>query len=130
MSILNFRSKSSKDVDIVSDLDALIAKPVAFRFNGKVHAIKPISVVEFYKYANALAALNSLRDKKCTTEDLVEAYINIFSAVCDTITEKDVNNMTQAQAAALFQLTIDAVYGKAQIDIMQDEKKKSLLKIS
>ena len=47
-----FNLKTGKPIEmpesqVVSDLDAMVAMPVAFRLHGKVHYIKPISVREF-----------------------------------------------------------------------------------
>lgn len=114
-----------KALDIVSDLDKMIAEPLAFKLHGRVHKIEPISVKEFYAYSNALARLNVLRDSKSIEkEDLVDAYFELYKSVISTIKLQDVEDMTQAQAAALFQLIIDVVTGRAYAP--DEEKKKPL----
>ena len=125
MSVFNFRTgrKVSQNATIVSDLDKMIAEPIAFRLHGKIHTIEPISVKEFYAYTNALARLNALRDKEnIENGELVDAYFNLFTSVCKSIKIEDLENMTQAQVGALFQLVIDSVTGKAYTS--DEEKKK------
>lgn len=117
MSVFNLKSSGPKidDAMIVSDLDALIAKPVAFVFQGRTHLIKTMSTEVFFKTVEGIARLDRLKDKDYSKEDLVNGYLNIFSSVCDTIGRKEVEEMTQAQAMALFQLILDSVTGKAQV---------------
>ena len=125
MSLFNLKPVRA-DIPVVSDLDAMIADSVPFRFAGKIHHIKPISVLEFYQYTQALGKLMELKDSaKVTGEDLVDAYFNLFRSVCDTITHADIEKMTTAQAGALFALTIECVTGKAQGDESELVKKKT-----
>ena len=108
--------------EVVSDLDALISDPVAFRFKGKAHVIKAISVQEFLKTSEALARMNTLLEAKTVGfEEIVDSYYELIHAVCDTIHREDVLKMTQAQVSALISLVIKAVTGEAQID-----KKKAI----
>ncbi len=124
MGIFNLKTgKKVEDVNIVSDLDRMVADSVAFRLHGKVHKIKPITVKEFYEYSNAIARLKVIeKADKVKKDEIVDAYYNLIHSVVDTINLSDVENMTQAQAAALFSLILDAISGKAQVD----EKKNSL----
>jgi hypothetical protein len=108
---------------VVSDLDALIAAPVPFKFNGKVHVINPISVVEFYKYINALSGIMNLNQDSVTVDEMIDKYYALFGAICDTITRNDISSMTQAQVTALFQLTVDSIMGKSQTDHYDIQKK-------
>jgi hypothetical protein len=129
MNIFNLRTgRKKEEINVVSDLDAMIADPVPFRYLGRVHKIKPISVLEFYKYTNALANLMALKDRKdATSEDMLDAYFNLFKSVCDTITHKDIESMSTAQIAALFKLTVDSITGAAQAtnEVANTEKKNS-----
>lgn len=127
--IFNMKQPRQDNIPVVSDLDAMIASSVPFRFMGKVHYIKPISVLEFYQYTQALGKLMELKDnEKVSGEELVDHYFNLFKTVCDTITHSDIEKMTTSQASALFALTLDCVTGKAHGDQSQtdDLKKKSL----
>ena len=108
----------------VADLDAIVADPVPFRFKGKIHILKPIELDNFLRFANAQAEIMRTtgdKESKISTEELAKRYHRVFSAVCDTITVKDVMSMEQVQIAALYQLVIDMVTG--QVD-MGDGKKK------
>ena len=117
MNLFNLKPTRQENIPVVSDLDAMIASSVPFRFMGKVHHIKPISVLEFYQYTQALGKLMELKDhEKVTGEELVDHYFNLFKTVCDTITHQDIEKMSTSQASALFALTLDCVTGKAQAD--------------
>lgn len=111
------------DTDIVSDLDALVAKPIAFKLGGKIRQIKPVTTIQFFTIVNRLAELEAIRTSPDVTgEKLLGIYHELFSAVCDDFTKEDVEEMTQAQCAGLMQLIMDVVTGKAHAEI---EKKKN-----
>ena len=127
MSILKLRPSraQSKPTDVIADLDALISNDVGFIFQGKTHRIKAITTENFFNVTNAIAKLDSMRNGKYTKADLLGTYAGIFSSVCDTIGPSDIENMTQAQVGALFQLILDCVTGKSQVTDL--EKKKANL---
>lgn len=117
------RSQAIDNNQMVADLDALIAKPIYFRWNGKAHEIKPISTKEFLVLTEKLNQMDQLRKQaEIPMDDLVDSYSDIISVVCDSIQRSDILSMTQAQVSALFQLILDCMTGKAQVDI---EKKKN-----
>lgn len=125
MNIFNLKPARQENIPVVSDLDSMVAESVPFRFNGKVHNIKPISVLEFYQYTKALGKLVELKDaERVTGEELVDCYYNLFKSVCDTITHQDIEKMSTSQASALFALTMDCVTGKAHAE--QEQKKKPI----
>ena len=130
MSLFSLKAKAAQPTAvIVSDLDALIAEPIAFRLQGEVHEIKPVSTVELLKFTNAFARLQALNESSGTLSvaDLVDAYTQVISSVCPTITRAHVEGMTQSQIAALFQLVIESVMGKAHVAPSvetADDKKK------
>lgn len=115
--IFDLKARRDQNVNVVSDLDAMVASPVPFRVHKKVHYIKPISVIEFYKFTNALAGLqNSKNLESITADDLVELYFELFHSICDTITHEDVARLSSSQLAALLKLAVDSVTGSAQTD--------------
>lgn len=133
MSLFSLRSKVESSAQVVSDLDALVAEPIAFRFKGRVHEIKPISTIELLKFTNAFATLQALSAKSGTVsvEELVSAYAEVISSVCPSITRADVEEMTQAQVGALFQLVMDSVTGKAHASPgSNDGEKKNFQKMT
>jgi hypothetical protein len=110
---------------MVADLDALLDESISFRLHGRDHEIRPISAAEFFKFTNAYAGLSALGNKnEIPTEQLISAYYEVFSSVCGTITKEDVRQMSIAQVGALFQLIIESVTGRAQVD-----QKKTLEKM-
>jgi hypothetical protein len=109
---------------VVADLDKLVSEQTAFRWDGKVHVIKPLATETFFKVCNELSRMQDLAKREAlTAKELVDAYSDLFASICDTIHRKDVESMSQAQVGALFQLVIDSVAGKSQVD----EKKKTLV---
>lgn len=128
MSLFNLRTGKVLDgpeAVVVSDLDAMIANPVAFRLHGKVHQMRPVTVKEFFAYANALVGLERLKsDEKLSDEQIVDLYCQLIQAVCDTVSKDDVKAMTHAQATALLQLVVDHITGKAHAPASDDVKKK------
>lgn len=122
-------TRTKYSAEPLTDLDAIIAESVSFRFSGKIHTLRPISLEEFLKFTNAQAKLlfklKNL-EHKVTVDELVMLYHNVISSVCDSITEDDIRRMEQVQVAALYQLVIDLVTGQVRPG---EEQKKSRKKI-
>ena len=117
--------------EVVSDLDALVSEPIAFRFNGEIHEIKPVTTIELFSFTTAFAEIQEIssRGEQVTVSELVDAYARVISSVCPTITRAHVEDMTQPQVGALFQLVMDSVVGKAHAQPgvePEDAKKKHL----
>lgn len=132
MSIFPLRPARPSRIDdarVIVDLDRLIAEPVAFRFNGKVHQISAMDTKTFFTLVNEIAKLEAMgRDKdKIDAKELMDAYVRLFKSVCTTISKEDVYNMTFPQIGALFQQVIDCVTGRAYKD---DTQKKSPMKMT
>ena len=121
------RSAHTDDTEIVSDLDALVAKPIAFKWGGEKYTIRPFTTEQFFKFSQSLNELDKLAKQKGQSDtsvlldEWVSAYVKMFRVACPEITREDVEEMTQGQVAALFNLILECVAGKAQADI---EKKK------
>lgn len=110
-------TRSKHKAEMVADLDALLDESISFRLHGRDHEIRPISAAEFFKFTNAYAGLSALGNKsEIPTEQLINAYYEVFSSVCTTISKEDVRQMSIAQVGALFQLIIESVTGRAQVD--------------
>lgn len=118
MGLLNLkpaRSKAMPSGDPVVDLDALIAEPVTFRFEGKTHVVQPIDTRTYLAVTNELIKIQGLlKSEKAEKKEVIESYAAIFSAVCETISIKDVERMTLAQTGALLQMIMECVSGRAQ----------------
>lgn len=118
--MLSKLKKTEPKVDLVTDLDDLISKSYAIKFKGKMHLIKPLSVQEYYSLAKALARLAQIENlEQIDATELVNAYYDLFSSVCETITLKDVEAMEQPQIAAFLATILDRFAPKES----QDEKK-------
>lgn len=123
MSILKIRPArpSEENTEVLSDLDALILKPIGFKFQGKIHQVNPISTAVFLKVTNAFSQIEKLKNPNVSKEEIIGTYVDIFGSVCDTIGEKEVEAMTVAQCGALLKLILDQIAGQAHT-----EKKKNL----
>jgi hypothetical protein len=110
--------------DLISDLDELITKKVAFKYLGKLFHIKALSLEQFFAVTGTLAKLDNLKTRKIKSEEqLMEVYQELFDAAIDEkLAAKD---MSYQQIAALFNLILESVMGKAQVTA---EKKKQLTK--
>lgn len=124
------RTKAQKEIEPVTDLDAIVSEPVPFKFKNKIHYLKPMALDEFLKFTNAQAKLMDTiknTENKLTGETLALKYHAVISSVCDTITIEDINDMEQAQVAALYQLVIDLVTG--QVNYGDGKKKRQKIQI-
>lgn len=122
-------AKKQEDIGPVTDLDAIIAESVPFRFNGKIHKIKPIDLEGFLKFTNAQINLRKKADdgELLDANTLAKNYHLVITAVCDTVTLDDIKSMSQVQIAALYQLVLDAITG--QVESVEDDgtvKKKRM----
>jgi len=130
LSSLFGKKKKAEAPAIVADLDQIVAKPVGFRLGGKTHTINPISTKEFWTLSNALVELWALRDaKEVTPDELIDKYHGLVATVCPSIKRSDIEGMTQAQVAALYQLIMDAATGRAQAaqEASEAAQKKTLV---
>jgi len=107
--------------NIVADIDAIEVNPVAFKWNGKAHYLRPVSTKEYLKIAEIFVRMDNLNKNQSeySVNDLVDVYSELISSLCNTITKKDVLSMTQVQVAAIIQLIIEHVTGRI-------DQKKSL----
>jgi len=107
---------------IVTDLDALGQSPGFVRLHGKDHQIKPIEVLEFFNFAEALARIKTLEaEKEVTLPQLVDGYYGLISPICPSIGKEDIRKCSMPQIAALMNMIQSHVTGG-----LTDEKKKTL----
>jgi hypothetical protein len=124
------RDAAISDDVVVSDLDAIAGKEVAFKWRGRKYLIRPMTTEQFFNLSRQLVELDKLTHVKDDNGDALlgrwaAAYAKLFKIACPEITLNDVEDMTQAQIAALFNLILECVAGKAQVDI--EKKKRELL---
>ena len=118
------RMSASNDYDVISNIDDILDKPIAFVLHGKAHQINPVTTREFLEWSKALAGLSALRDKKHNDEkELIEAHLLTINTLCPSITKEDLETATQAQIAAIYGILLDHVSGKAHTE---DYKKKTI----
>lgn len=123
-----FKSKQ-KDFEVISDVDAVVAKPVGFKLHGKTHRIEPITTQKFFEWSGSLASIYALKDKKDVTPDeIVDCYFNVIHSLCETVTREDIKKCEQAQLAALYGLIFDHCTGRAHTEEYQKKKTRMMEK--
>lgn len=111
---------------LLADLDKLVSDPQVFRWDGRRHEIKPITVENFTKITAALSRIQNLTTEQSDNGDeIFDAYVALFSLVCDSIGREEVKRMEIPQRGALLQLILDCIRGRAQADNQGTEKKKT-----
>lgn len=103
-----------EEYEVVVDLDALVDEEKTFKFKNKIHKIKPIDLKIFLLLTEAFSQLEKLgSEKQITKETIIDSYYAIISEVCDTITKKDIEEMSFVQLNALLKYLIDLLSGKS-----------------
>lgn len=111
------RDSVDKGVEVVTDLDALVSEDIAFRFQGKLWTIRPLSAGEAFVAWQNMSKFETLKKKESITfTEVLDFYYDLFKSVCPDIKREDVENMTQPQCAALLQLILDTVTGRVFVD--------------
>lgn len=122
------KRKQGRTPVMVSDLDAMISQPVSFKVLGKVHTIEPLTVEQFTRFAFTYSKIISLQDQEHVSPDeLIEAYFEMVSSVCNTISRENIKRMSQQQVAGLFQIMVDLHTGRL---FSEEGEKKTLEKVS
>lgn len=114
---------------MVADLDALIAEPVGFRFQGKVYRCEPVDTKTFLQLAEVLEEVRQLIKSQgeglpISSEQIYEAYHRYISAVCPDFTISILKAMTLPQVHGLLNLVIKHVTGQPMAP--EDTEKKKM----
>lgn len=111
------RSKA-QSATIVTDLDALISKPIAFKFQNEIFTVKPVDTGTFLKVAASLGDLQALLSREDPTqtnrEEIDEKYFNLLSVLCEDLTLAHIQRMTVAQINALLRLVVRHLTGDTE----------------
>lgn len=117
MSIFRLRparaSAEARGVEVVTDLDALVSRSVAFRFQGETFEIKPLTTGETLAAYNAFSKVDELAKKsRITGPEILDAYEAIFTTVCPSFKRRHLEKLMPSQLAALFNLVLETVTGR------------------
>lgn len=107
------------DFVVVTNLDAIKTRTVGFRFNGKVHKIRPLSIEKYAEATAAMAAIGELvmSKKRIKSEaQLMDAYEAIFSVICPTVKRADLEDMSVQQIGALYNTVLEHIMGRDQFE--------------
>jgi len=113
---------------VYANLDKLIADPLPFALNGKVHYLRPVTTGEFYDLANAIFEFNNLNNKntEIDRDAVVDRFYNIVKSLCSTISRKDIEGLHPMQLGALYTLITEHATGKSHNITPEDLKKKTM----
>lgn len=113
-------AQDTTDVEIISDLDKMVARRIGFRWNGKVHFIAPMELETFLVTMNELQSFSKTMIKaqkgEITFRDCMKDIHRTVASVCSTISLDDLMSMTFAQVNALNALIVKTVTGEAHAE--------------
>lgn len=113
--LLPGRAQAKMDAEILCDLDAILTRPVGFRFMGEDHDLSPVDLETFFEFTSAFHRLmNAPEGKKRTRDEINHDVTAMFQSVCPTVTLAMVSKMEIPQILALFSFIVDTVQGKTQ----------------
>lgn len=106
---------------VAFDLDAMAAKPIVFIYRGKEHVIKPMTVEQFAQSQALLPILLKLHQtEELADEEVIDAYHDFFSFMCDTLTREDIAKLDKQQAEILVTKLTEHIAGK---NLLEEQKK-------
>lgn len=113
------------DAPVIADLDAILAEPVYFKWDGKNHAIKPMATKQYLKVLDKYSDLFSMNkaEAKPTEQELINGFGDLFSMCIDTIGRAEVAQMSPVQVGAIMQLIIESITGKVQGETVKKKVK-------
>jgi hypothetical protein len=107
--------------DVAFDLDAVAARPMAFIYRGREHVIKPMTVEQFAQSQAILPILLKLyKTEELADEEVIDAYFQFFSFMCDTLTREDIAKMDRKQAEYLVTQLAKHIAGE---ELIEEQKK-------
>lgn len=114
-----FRSRKQppEGVEVITDLDALMEKPIYFRFKGEAFKIDPMSTRDCLQtYAEFVNVQSLAKKESITGDEIITAYTELFQRVCPQFTRKHVEQLTPTQLGALYVLVIKTITGEQQAE--------------
>jgi hypothetical protein len=113
---------------VVADLDKLIAEPVAFKFQGKVYTLEPVSTRIFMQLADSLGKAQALvkaqvAGESVTSDEIYLTYVDVVKPLCPEFGIEVLKKMTLPQVHALINLVMKQVTGQP-MNLDESEKKK------
>lgn len=121
-----YLSRTAPDIQVISDLDSILSRTVGFKYEGKIFEIPPLSLEMFLLAVQGLATLDHLKTKEDVgIDELKAAYLKLFGVVCPRVTMKIVESMGHQQIAALLNLVIEVIMGKATLDLEKKSQPSS-----
>ncbi len=124
------RADAVEQARLVADIDKIVSTPVAFMLLGRKRLLKPISTEEYLRFTRAYNEFSQATgDKNLNAKQISKKLHNIFSAVCEDISVKDIGEMTQSQIGAVYALILRTVSGEIFSEDDQEEFEKKTLKM-
>ena len=108
------RTEAQSDEDeILCDLDVITQKKLSFVLHGKTHVLLPVTVDAFLAFWEKCIEFKKI--KLDTGELQNKAYFGTIKTLCDTITLKDVEQMTLLQKSVLIESLVGKIVGNKTI---------------
>jgi hypothetical protein len=123
--------RSPGDIKTIADFDKICAKPIPFKWMGKIHYLEPIDLENFVETAEVMSQVFMKMEQaktglKFPTNDLLDMYALSIGSVCKSISRSDLATAPIAKTRALLQLCYDHITGRITYDPADAEKKSQL----
>lgn len=117
-------TSAKADDEVLCDLDAVLSHRVTFTFQGKTHALLPITTERFFEFWQQVHEFEKAPQK--TPAEINIAYHKMMSSICETVTPQEVAAMTVVQKATLLKHLVAKVVGNKSL-FESIEKKNSIV---
>lgn len=107
---------------VISNLDKILSKPVAFILHGRTHVVNPIPLDKHLEFAHALVEFGSVKDKT-NLQDLQVQYYKTIHPIVPSLTLEDIRVLPMIQLTGLTSLINKIITG--EIHIENDSQKKN-----
>ncbi len=126
MRLWNRGKAQARTIEVVTDLDAILTRQVAFRFQGRTFTLDPLDTTQFFLAVNAIAECEKARQReKLPDTDLLDLYYGVFKHVCPQIKRKMLDGMKVQQVVMLFNTVCRFIMGDKLSEELGDAQKKS-----
>lgn len=125
------RTQALDSVKILSDFDSMVTEEVGFKFMGKIHILKPVSVENFMRITIAYRKLIDMLQKRSqgealTDKEVFQRYYDLIHPIVPTIQIDQIESMTLVMLNNLVNLVLRQISGDPTL-YDSDQKKNPLI---
>ena len=126
MNFLSADHPELKKLDVFVDLDQLESRKTGFKLHGKGIILRPVSLIDHLKLANAAARLDAVRTKEVVAPaDITDIYWSLFELACENMTREDFGAMTIGECEEVCKLIMETAISRIPVEAAQ--KKSPLI---